>query len=333
MLQPTFERAESELIKPPHHCIDLANFAAALKEVEQQNGARSRRSSAAFEAAPAADTGDAPELGVTGHSRSGAGAASLRGGDGGVGGGTEPGCSQDSSASPIILTRVGEGRTEDKSAAQLAMQGSYINPALPGLLGILMKGSRRAPMAPSVFEERLTKVVFTNGADRWFISQLYKSTSAAILRSVRVLRFVGLQWKGRDWTMLNVALRCCERLEELVLSRMSTLKSGDLEAIVQVLPQTMRILNLENCPMLGVLPRLTNIPRLETLLLTGCTSLSRIPDTGWGQLKRIKKIDLLGCELIGQDDIDGIIHLLSGDQFDQLLLIMPNGQVKVEKNL
>eukprot|EP00966_Prymnesium_polylepis_P016064 371049-Prymnesium_polylepis.1 len=62
MRQPTFERAESELIKPSHHCIDLANFAVALKEVEQQNGARSRRSSAAFEVAPAADKSDAPEL-------------------------------------------------------------------------------------------------------------------------------------------------------------------------------------------------------------------------------------------------------------------------------
>ena len=98
------------------------------------------------------------------------------------------------------------------------------------------------------------------------------------------------------------------------------------------MPQTVKLLNLEHCTLLGQLPALSGLPRLETLLLTGCSALHKLPDHGWAALPKIKKIDLFGCDLLAKDDVAAIVHGLTKEQHDALMLIMPGGDVWMGKS-
>ena len=108
---------------------------------------------------------------------------------------------------------------------------------------------------------------------------------------------------------------------------MTTLKTVHLGNLISVMPQTVKLLNLEHCTLLRHLPVLSGLPMLETLLLTGCSALSNLPEHGWTDLLKIKKIDLFGCELLAKDDVAAIVHGLRKEQHDALMLIMPGGDV------
>ena len=140
------------------------------------------------------------------------------------------------------------------------------------------------------------------------------------------LRFVGLRWGQGDWNQLCAALPYCPRLEEVVLSYMTTLKSSHLENLIRVMPEGIRLLNLEHCSCLWKLPSLEKLEKLETLILTGCSALSSLPWEGWENLSRIQKIDLFGCEMLKHDDVAAIVHGLSKERYDSLTLIMPGVQ-------
>ena len=139
---------------------------------------------------------------------------------------------------------------------------------------------------------------------------------------------------------------------------MPGLKNAELLALVQALPDTLTVLNLENnvrgpcrsplacalrCrssfrakplvpPLLPqvhfrTLPALSNLSGLEKLLLTGCSTLNAWPDTGWSELTELKKIDLFGCSMLSFDDLAGMIHALDQSQWDQLMFVLPSGSL------
>ena len=108
---------------------------------------------------------------------------------------------------------------------------------------------------------------------------------------------------------------------------MDSLKSESLGNLVRVLPKTLKHLDLEHSTSLGCLPNLAELPRLETLILMGCKVLHTVPDVGWGELPRVKKIDLFGCNLLKDDDVAAIVHGLTPEQYQQIMLIMPDGKL------
>ena len=292
---PMFERCQSELCKPSHHCIDMQHLLHVLDEFGTRR--------------------DIVENALQQGGSESASTVSV------------------ASASREHGVRVGEGRVQDKSLAELASQGTYINSALQGVLLRLVEGNRRPPMAPAIFDEQIKKLTFTNGADRQFVQLLYRRTSTSILKNVKALRFVGLRWDKHDWAQFNAALTHCEQLETLVISYMESLKSAHLLGLFPLLPVTLKTLNLEHCKQLGVLPDLSSLPRLESLVLTGCSILHTLPSSGWRELTALCRVDLFGCELLKYDDIAGIVHLMSVDQVEQLSMIMPEGDVLLPESM
>ena len=59
----------------------------------------------------------------------------------------------------------------------------------------------------------------------------------------------------------------------------------------------------------------------------GCRTLHTLPATGRGELTMLKEIDLFGCEMLKKDDIACIVHGLSVQQYEQVSLILPDGEL------
>ena len=113
----------------------------------------------------------------------------------------------------------------------------------------------------------------------------------------------------------------------LLLYASHTLNNAVLEALVGSLPPTLTMLDLEHCTTLGRIPDLSPVPKLETLLLTGCRTLHTMPELGWDALTSLQKIDLFGCKMLKDQAIARILHGMTPAQFDQVTLLMPNGKI------
>jgi hypothetical protein len=91
------------------------------------------------------------------------------------------------------------------------------DPAAPrGFLGF--SGYRAPPMHPREFAAKLSRKVFTNGADCEVVARLYADAFCAALGEAQVLEFSGLEWTDADAEAFAKVLPLLRRVETLDLS-------------------------------------------------------------------------------------------------------------------
>jgi len=143
----------------------------------------------------------------------------------------------------------------------------------------------RAPLSPTRFDADLTLKVFTNGADRSVVSELYEATLAAGFASLRELSFPLNLWVDADvFTLL-------EALQEVPHPNVHTL---NLSFNTSLTDDALR--------MLGSAIRAGALGSLETVYLSGCTLLRTLPPE-LAQLSRLSLLDLGGCKLTSLPDL------------------------------
>jgi len=77
---------------------------------------------------------------------------------------------------------------------------------------------RLPPLTPEAFRSLLEATVFTNGADRDIVIDLYRQTCEAVLRRASSLRYSSLDWSDNELRTLCVWLPECYELTELALT-------------------------------------------------------------------------------------------------------------------
>ena len=77
---------------------------------------------------------------------------------------------------------------------------------------------RLPPLTPEAFRSLLEAAVFTNGADRDMVIDLYRQTCEAVLRGASSLRYSSLDWSDNELKTLCVWLSECHELAELALT-------------------------------------------------------------------------------------------------------------------
>ena len=77
---------------------------------------------------------------------------------------------------------------------------------------------RLPPLTPDAFRELLDATVFTNGADREVVIELYRQTCEAVLRGASSLRYSSLDWGDDELTKICSWLPECSLLTELALT-------------------------------------------------------------------------------------------------------------------
>lgn len=202
--------------------------------------------------------------------------------------------SKDGATTPRRIALGTGARFADRSVEELADQGSGDD----GMLGVLARSSRRAPLAPEAMADLLRTKQFTSGADVEGVIELYRKTATAVLGSIRELEFSKLKWEAADYAHLCGALRYCSVLERLCLMEMEP-SNADVAAILAALPTSVKDFTLYLCNSLTDLPSLTchtDMPALASLerLSLNCESLTSLPDLS--AFTSLKELHLEFCE-------------------------------------
>ena len=79
------------------------------------------------------------------------------------------------------------------------------------------KDRPKPPLTPKDFKRLLKELVFTNGADKEVVNELYTKTIKTALGGQKVLRYAGLGWGDEEIEQLCKVLPLCRSLESLNL--------------------------------------------------------------------------------------------------------------------
>ena len=79
------------------------------------------------------------------------------------------------------------------------------------------KDRPKPPLTPKDFKRLLKELVFTNGADKEVVNELYDKTIKTALGGQKVLRYAGLGWGDEEIEQLCKVLPLCRSLESLNL--------------------------------------------------------------------------------------------------------------------
>jgi hypothetical protein len=196
----------------------------------------------------------------------------------------------------VTPLRIGGARFAERTVAQLARQGSYLDSTSDarGLLGTLTRHGRSPPLAPGAFAALLGTKAFTNGADAATVVELYSETATALLGSAREIEYTQLEWTAADFARLGEALPYCGALEKLRLIRVGIDDAGAAAVLAGLasLP-SVKTLDLITCKAVTAIPGVAAVVSLERLFLGGCASLTALPDLS--ALASLKKLHLQGC--------------------------------------
>lgn len=114
--------------------------------------------------------------------------------------------------------KFGSKPTSQKTVTELEKQASCRNQLVPGVMGALTSGTRRAPRVPGTFFRELETKKFTNGADVEPVKRLYEKTARSALGSAENLSYKGLKgWKTEDYVHLGEAFKLCKQVKKLTI--------------------------------------------------------------------------------------------------------------------
>ena len=216
-----------------------------------------------------------------------------------VGGFTLDGACEEHDSEAGPPERIGATRFADRSVADLARQGSYMDGDVTGFLGTLVT-PRKPPMAPEAFTKELHTRTFTDDEDLPIAADLYQILFGRILPCVTRLSYSECVWSANEFKSLGRALSHCAKLQALYLRKMPRLSDVEVTVMISGLaaPAKLESLSLAGCRQLRTVPDdIAALTGLKHLDLHGCVTLTRLP-ADLSAVTSLESLDLHACSAL-----------------------------------